>query len=371
MSFFGPHFEIDQDALSSLAKATGVEPDRIRSIGRGSEPTLREARVLSRALSMPMVPKAHDLDLEVMFRSTHADIDSNLLQQNLLTFEQFKDVLELAATLAKNSDWIRAFDELRRSRSPPALFAAHFRSNFCDSNELDPLDALPQIMEERLGAFVLRARDRGIEGASAVLNGFSVVLVAPRSFAPRMLFTLAHEIGHLVAHHNLTESKSVFLDKEIRPSRLSADTNDQERFANEFASVLLLPSAGVLRALREIRSHLGASGQLGDIEISMLSRFFGVSFEVAAYRCESMSLLPMGGANALYQVVKDKYGNPEQRAESEGLPPRNAISLSISKVLMDRAAGLVRSGELSIGRAAEMLNCPLENLMAHNRVLHL
>ena len=139
-----------------------------------------------------------------------------------------------------------------------------------------------------------------------------------------------------------------------------------EKFADAFASCVLLPRHGVLRAMKAIRQEVKASGPLGDVEILWLSRFFNVSFEVAARRCEQLTLLPARGARALYQKLKDDFGNPERRADQLGLPQREEIEINPSPALLRAAAEKVRAGAMSIGRAAELLNVPVSALFVAN-----
>lgn len=140
----------------------------------------------------------------------------------------------------------------------------------------------------------------------------------------------------------------------------------EEKFADEFACSLVLPRHGVLKALKAIRAQLKAAGPLGDVEILWLARFFGVSFEVAAKRCEQLTLLPARGARALYQKLTDDFGNPEKRAEQLGLPARENFEIDTSPALLHAATQRVRAGSLSVGRAAELLNVPVSALVAAN-----
>ena len=203
------------------------------------------------------------------------------------------------------------------------------------------------------------------EGATAVVEREYFVFLGRRSFAPRMLFTLAHELGHLVALRPVPEDR-VVLDVASDIERLRPATRRQERFADSFATCLLLPRRGVGIALKQIRALTKAEGDaLGDVELLYLARIFSVSFEVAARRCEDLGLLPPGGAFSLYAAIRRQFGSPERRADSLGLPPRGEIEFPILPPrLLDEAIKRINEGSISIGRASMALNLSIPDIVA-------
>ncbi|MGI8568647.1 MAG: ImmA/IrrE family metallo-endopeptidase [Methylocella sp.] len=68
-----------------------------------------------------------------------------------------------------------------------------------------------------------------------------------------MLFTLAHECGHLVAHHNPTESFAVIDETTDEEGPSNPKRTNEERYANAFASALLMPRASVGIARKKVR----------------------------------------------------------------------------------------------------------------------
>jgi Zn-dependent peptidase ImmA (M78 family) len=205
-----------------------------------------------------------------------------------------------------------------------------------------------------------------IDGASAFIEGLPFVFVAER-FPPRMLFTLAHEIGHLVAHHDPAASFAV-LDTDEECSGGKKRKNADEFYAHAFASCLLMPARGVGVALQKIRSMQSQTqDQVGDLEILLLSRIYGVSFHAAAKRCEDLSLLPKGGAASLAEAITKKYGSAEKRAEQANLPPRSRIDFpQVPEPLLLAALERVRAGELSIGKASAVLGLSISDLISAN-----
>jgi Zn-dependent peptidase ImmA (M78 family) len=214
-----------------------------------------------------------------------------------------------------------------------------------------------------MGVFVYVIDNAEVDGASAIVDAFAFAFVSER-FGARMLFTLAHEVGHLIAHHG--NGPFAAIDENVE--RSSGGNWKKEAYASTFASSLLMPRKSVAIALQTIRRAARIdSDQLGDIEINYLARIYGVSFWAAARRCEDLDLIPPGGANALNtQIVKD-YGSAEKRADELGLPPRPKIRFpKVPHPLMDAAVANVRAGTMSVGRAASALGVSISDLYAAN-----
>jgi Zn-dependent peptidase ImmA (M78 family) len=266
---------------------------------------------------------------------------------------------------AMHPGWRGAFAPAESNLASAEENAAVFRSIFCDDDQLSPLINLPQRAADRMGAFIFVIRNTNIDGASAYLDGIPYVFVSAR-FKGRMLFTLAHELGHLVVHHRDQEFATIDADIE-KPVQFGAP--DNEAYANAFASALLMPRVAVGIALRSIRKIGGiTSDQIGDIEIGYLARIFGLSFWAAARRCEDLDLLPRGGAYALNRELIERYGSAEKRGDELGLPSRaNIVFPPIPKVLLEAAVSSVKSGEISVGKAANMLGLSISDLFAANR----
>jgi Zn-dependent peptidase ImmA (M78 family) len=212
--------------------------------------------------------------------------------------------------------------------------------------------------------FVIDMRD--VDGASAYFDGRPFIFIS-RRFPPRMLFTLAHELGHLIAHHDPSGEFAVIDDQEDEAELRPAGGLD-EAYVHAFASALLMPRASVGIALKKIRELTkSTANELGDIEILYLARIFAVSFAAAARRCEDLALLPRGGAASLNEALIKQFGSAEKRAERLKLSPRPRIDFpAVPATLLRSAVEKIRSGELSIGRASAILSMPIADLLAAN-----
>ena len=202
------------------------------------------------------------------------------------------------------------------------------------------------------------------EGVSLMAGNYCFVFVSPR-FAGRMLFTTGHELGHLLVHHRPGHAALFERPADIggfgRHSR-------EESFVDAFASCLLLPDVGLGRSLSVFRDlYPVRSDNLTDLELLLLARFYGVSFDVAARRCEDLGLLPAGMGQALSKTLRDKYGSPEKRADALGLPARPAIPFpAVSPALAEALSRGIGLGEVSIGWAADRLGLSIGEIMASN-----
>lgn len=371
MTTLADHLGSRKLSWEAAAQKSGLSADRLRAVAAGAEASLGEMRKIAKVLRLPLsaiTESEQDRAVTPLFRQTLGQQSAVDPVAIAAVSGQIADLLDFAksAEIPSNVGWLDLFRGRKTTINAAEDFAALFRHTYADLDDEEPFSGFWQVLAEKLNVLVTFSRDPSVEGVSAIVDGYAVALVAARTFAPRVLFTLAHEVGHLVAHHEHQQAGYALFDRERDVGGIRAPRRVEEKFADAFASALLLPRKGVLLALKEIRALFGATGQLGDIEILALARFFSVGFEVAARRCESLGLLPPQGAQALYQQLKSKHGTPERRADEAGLPPREPIDLAPSSVLIDAALRMVRSGLISVGRASEILNVSVEAIYAAN-----
>ena len=115
-------------------------------------------------------------------------------------------------------------------------------------------------------------------GLSITDAEFSFILVNAEQLRSRALFTLAHELGHVLN----SDGATINIDRDLRAR------TDEERLANAFAAAFLMPEP-------QVRAAIDRFGRGADCLARMLLRF-GVSHETLVYRlttCESST--PRGG----------------------------------------------------------------------------
>lgn len=109
-----------------------------------------------------------------------------------------------------------------------------------------------------------------------------VIFTNSSSRLSREIFTLAHEIGHVVLHLN---GNSSFIDDNVTIADGNQDEKEQE--ANYFAACLLMPTDDVSRFLDlEISDY--ENGILSAMDIARIMSEFSVSFDMALNRLESL-----------------------------------------------------------------------------------
>jgi len=365
----GEHLASRKLAVDQVAAKAKLPPERFAQIAAGADASLAEMRAIAKALRLPLEslldPEPAE-PVKALFRHTLGQREVEVSSEVDVVSAQVRDALAIARGMPGNTGWLDLFRGMEPKFEAAEEFAQLFRKAFAGLDDKEPFPRLPHVAHE-LGVFVLYSRDSAIEGVSAIVEGYALMILGARAFKPRMLFTMAHEFGHLVAHHDDRVSGYAHFDRqEDFDGMPGAPRKLEEKFADAFGSALILPRHGVLLAVKAIREQLGAKGPLGDIEILWLAHLFHVSFEVAARRCEGLGLVPPRGARALYQKLQDDYKNPERRAAELGIPPRPDIPFDASPALLQAAARKVRAGEISVGRAAELLNVPMSALFVAN-----
>jgi Zn-dependent peptidase ImmA (M78 family) len=347
-------------SADEIALKAHLPTERIRAILSGADVSLADLRAIARGLKIPIRTFAGDpsttSDLALLFRST-------VPQRSDLGVEQAAAFVNAALSImparSRPPDWLAGFAYERETYQEAERLAQSFRLIFMTERQDDPLLDLPQILVQLGGIILGRLETSRFEGASVIADGYAFIFVSPR-FVGRMLFTLAHELGHLIAHHR--ERRAVVFDRATQiGGHRYRDT--AEAFVDAFASVLLMPARGVALALKQIRETLNVKNPaIGDIELLYLSRFFGVSFEVAARRCEQLELLPPGGARTFLDHMK-QFGGAEKRAEALDLPKRPIVSIPrVSANLLKAAADLCDQGKISIGWITDQLGCSVNDI---------
>ena len=129
-------------------------------------------------------------------------------------------------------------------------------------------------LEQELSGFLLRRGTTAIIGVNAL---------HPRS---RQRFTVAHEIGHLLLHQDMTEHVDRGISFYFRDERSSQAAIRQEIDANQFAAELLMPRPMIDALVREtVDVH-------DDDLLEELAAHFDVSVQALTYRLTNLGLRP-------------------------------------------------------------------------------
>lgn len=353
-----------------IASKARLPVERVQAILNGGHAPLAEVRAISSGLRVPLRVFATG------HRSGESSGELNLLFRGPreakgkldVTVERVATFVEAALRILPKKErmprWLDKFQVNDETYEEAERIASQFRQFFFPDREFDPLLDLSNVLDVEANVIVSRINYSQYEGVSLIADNYCFVFVSPR-FSGRMLFTLAHELGHLIAHHRSGHAPVFERASSIGNYR---HRTRSEGFVDAFASNLLLPDKGVARALQTIRSHYDiTSPSIGDIEIILVARYFGVSFDVAARRCEDLELIPIGGAFSLSDKIKKDFGSAEKRADALGLPSRPTVEVpTVSPTLSASISQAISQGAVSIGWAADRFSLSLGEILAGN-----
>lgn len=352
-----------------IAERSGIQLERVRSILAGEAPAISEVRAIASGLRIPIhllarkTPSSDAAGAGLLFRNAKRDNTSYDV-----TVEKVASFVEAALEILPDRDappaWHTQFRTEERTYRAADAMAKRFRGLVYRDPDTDPATDLIALLGSLDGVVVGRLDHSRYEGVSLIAGNYCFIFVSPR-FAGRMLFTAAHELGHLLTHHDAGDA-ALF----ERPADIGGFGRHslEESYVDAFASCLLLPDVGLARSLSAYRDfYPGSSDNLTDLELLLLARFYGVSFDVAARRCEDLGLLPPGMGRAISRKLGEKYGSPEKRADLLGLPARAAIPFpAVSPALAEALSRGIALGDVSIGWAADRLSLSIGEIMASN-----
>lgn len=345
--------------LESISKSTEISVARLREAQVDNSWNVSEITRIAKTLNVSLedlltepVAGAH---FAFQFRTNAEKTESCIPDYEVVKLNRYVNSALALLEDGAGRSWRTLIDNA--SDITAGALATKFREIFYPKNPIGPITDLPMLCAEQLGCLIYTINSGHMDGASAFIDGRPFVFVS-RRFAARMLFTLAHELGHLFRKTD-TSINSYFIDQDIFNYH-----GAEETFANSFASQVLMPEEGVLRTIKTYREKAGIKDAgLGDIEITVLGHLFGVSFEAAALRCEGLGLLPKGGSDALADRVRKAHGSAEKRLREEGLPERPRIEFpAVSPELLNSAIDKVRAGKISLGDAVGVLGIGARDL---------
>ena len=140
---------------------------------------------------------------------------------------------------------------------------------------------------ERLGYRLLRypLGDNADLGFTVKKDNDVVIFTNSSSRLSREIFTLAHEIGHVILH---LDDENSFIDDNVTINGRSTDEKEQE--SNYFAACLLMPSDDVDRFIDLEIQNFHEKG-LSAMDIARIMSEFNVSFDMALNRLESLNVI--------------------------------------------------------------------------------
>ena len=214
----------------------------------------------------------------------------------------------------------------------------------------DRFTELAQAIKIRLGADVMveSLGEAASEGASITDAEFPFILINADRTRPRALFTLAHELGHLLHR----DGPKLNVDVDLR------GRDDHERIANAFAAAYLMPE----NRIEEILNGHGRTAA----SLAQMLRQFEVSYESLIYRLPNLRIINAQGRDNLraagwagllsalddQEMSRDLLAARGSRLERR--PPACLAARCLSGVL---------DGTISAAPLAELLEIPVDEMI--------
>lgn len=204
---------------------------------------------------------------------------------------------------------------------------------------------------EDAGVFVFKDsfKQKDVSGFSLFHPEFPIILINNSTAVARQIFTLFHELAHLLVHESGVTKRD---DRFIQT--MSGEARHIEVFCNQFAADFLVPT-----------SEIGAVVQkrgTGDEVVADLADRYKVSREVVLRR-----LLDMGLVNEQrYRRQAAKWAEEYEQAKAAKKSGRGNYYNTHATYLSDRYANLAFSsyyrGSISIERLADYLNVKVKSI---------
>lgn len=189
--------------------------------------------------------------------------------------------------------------------------------------------------------------ERGLDGVSAEHEGMALIMLpADAPVVERVIFSAAHELGHLVLHPEL-------FDTDAEPVK---EPKKYEEEANRFAGSLLVPAG-------ELLAVWGAE-RLGRLQllhaVLLLKRRFHVSFWAVLRRVRDLGLADVPCGQMVDQMKR--YLGIRGKAHMEDLEPDPMHSACLDREtrFYRLVCGAFLNDEISVAKVAELLQVDVE-----------
>ncbi len=197
---------------------------------------------------------------------------------------------------------------------------------------------------ESAGIFVFKDsfKQRSVSGFALYDDQFPLIVINNSTAITRQIFTVFHELGHLLVHTNGVTKNN---DQYIR--LLTGESRHIEVFCNEFAAEFLVP-------LADLRAAVQARGT-GDIAVSEIAKLYKVSREMILRRCMDLGLV-----TRQYYQRKAAQWLAEYEASLAARRSGGNYYLTHASYLSERYADLAFGryyrGDISVEQLASYLN---------------
>ena len=209
---------------------------------------------------------------------------------------------------------------------------------------------------EENGIFVFKEafKDESVDGFCLVHNEFPVIYLNNSRPFVRQIFSLFHELGHLLLGENGITRSDIFHGRIFR----GGTTQEIEGFCDQFAAAFLVPSD-------DLKTRLNFS-VYDDEAIEELANYYKVSRPVILLKLIDQGIFtPENYWQKIDQWTEEYESHLEKRAggtTSSGGSYYNTRATYLGYRFMELAFGKHRQGHCSIEQLAEHLNVKVKHL---------
>lgn len=281
----------EQAGLQSreLADQLGIDPSAMSNIERGKRSVKTDELTLI-AEALGVSPLAILDESSLLARLPVAPRTEAAATVEALPFERLRGLAELHEVLADAGipaqpllDNVPTADPERWLESAEMLAEWATKHLEVQAHGDETFSGLIEGIEEHLRVDVLVDEHTGeaLAGAAITDRAFPLIFVNALQPRPRALFTLAHELAHVL----VGDGDALTLDFDLTAR------DERERLANAFAASYLMPAQAIEAAIDE-------HGRTATALAQMVDRL-GVSFESLVYRLHNLKFINAEGRDQL------------------------------------------------------------------------
>jgi Zn-dependent peptidase ImmA (M78 family)/transcriptional regulator with XRE-family HTH domain len=208
---------------------------------------------------------------------------------------------------------------------------------------------LPSLVEEVFGAdvAVIELAD-GFDGLAVSSAGAKLVVLAISRIPARQRYTLAHELGHLLAG----DDQDVHLDRDIYGKAQARDPSEMR--ANGFASAFLMPA-------NLLRPAVGPDG-LTETGFAALACDLRVSPSALAFRLSQLRLIDAGRCDRYKRITAARAAAIAGRGNEFAQSVTEANKLRPPALLAQDAYAAYETGAATLRPYANLLGVDVDDL---------
>lgn len=209
-------------------------------------------------------------------------------------------------------------------------------------------DPLPNLIEEAFGIDVaVQPLGDGFDGLAVATDRLKLVLAAPQPVPARLRFTIAHELGHLLA----SDDQQIHTDQNI----YRTDRVESEVRANAFAATFLMPE----QLLRD-RVQRGFDKK----QFCALATTLRVSPMALAIRLEGLRLIDAGGREQWARLSGSEAARAAGLQSLNGQLATESLSIRPPGLLLRDAWAAYENGDITLRLVAGLAGSTPDALRA-------